>query len=93
MGVLAEWHDVAPQGGVVIVEGVYATRRELASFYDLTIWVECPRELWLARGLARDGESARDRWEKEWMPAEHRYVEEQSPHTRADLLWAGVDPR
>jgi uridine kinase len=83
---LAEWHDVSQ--GIVIVEGVYSTRLELEQFYDLTVWVECPRPVRLARGIGRDGESSRHRWEDEWMPAEDRYVNEQSPHTRADLLYA-----
>lgn len=87
---LAEWHDV-PRG-IVIVEGVYSTRVELAQFYDLTVWVECPRAVRLARGIQRDGEASRHKWENEWMPAEDRYVKEHSPHTRADLFYteAGV---
>jgi uridine kinase len=84
---LAEWHDVPL--GVVIVEGLYSTRLELGQFYDLTVWVECPRPVRLARGIERDGEVARRQWEDEWMPAEDRYVNVQSPHTRADLVYAG----
>jgi uridine kinase len=83
---LAEWHDIPK--GIVIVEGVYATRVELEQFYDLTVWVECPRPIRLARGIKRDGEAARRKWEEEWMPAEDRYVREQSPHTRADMVYA-----
>ena len=83
---LAEWHDV-PRG-IVIVEGVYSTHVELEQFYDLTVWVECPRPIRLARGIKRDGEAARRQWEEEWMPAEDRYVQEQSPHTRADMVYA-----
>lgn len=83
---LADWRDVPP--GIVIVEGVYSTRLELEEFYDLTVWVECPRPVRLARGIERDGEAARRIWEEEWMPAEDRYVNEQSPHTRADLIYA-----
>jgi len=83
---LAEWHDV-PHGNVII-EGVYSTRVELRQFYHLTVWVECPRPVRLARGIERDGETARRRWEEEWMPAEDRYVKEESPHTKADILYA-----
>jgi uridine kinase len=82
--------EVSPHG-VVIVEGVYASRRELASFYDLRIWVECPRELRLSRGLARDGETARKRWEEDWMPGEDRYIEEHRPQERADAVVRGTD--
>lgn len=83
---LAKWHGVP--NGIVIVEGVYSTRVELRQFYHLTVWVECPRSVRLARGIERDGEAARRRWEEEWMPAEDLYVNEQSPHTRADLFYA-----
>jgi uridine kinase len=85
---LAEWRIVSP-GNVVIVEGVYSTRRELADFYDLRIWVACPREIRLARGLARDGESMRDRWEREWMPLEDIYVQRHRPDETADLVVSG----
>ncbi|WP_043931373.1 uridine kinase family protein [Bacillus sp. EB01] len=86
---LAEWHAV-PIGGIVIVEGVYSTRRELASFYDYTIWVDSPRKIRLERGLERDGEAARDRWVNDWMVAEDIYVEEHTPSERADLVILGI---
>ncbi|MDQ2716828.1 MAG: uridine kinase [Chloroflexota bacterium] len=82
---LAEEHTVVP-GGMVIVEGVYSTRNELASIYDFKVWVECPRDVRLARGLARDGEEAREVWENDWMVAEDRYVEAHRSHRRADLV-------
>jgi uridine kinase len=63
---LAEWRESpAP---VFIVEGVYCTRIDLDRFYDFTIWLDCPRATHLARGVERDGESARDRWVHQWMP-------------------------
>lgn len=79
-----------PVGGIVVVEGVYATRRELAELYDLRIWVECPRHIRLARGLHRDGEEARDRWENEWMVAEDLYVAAHRPSDHADLVFDGA---
>ncbi|TWE04987.1 uridine kinase [Neobacillus bataviensis] len=82
---LAEWHDV-PIGNIVIIEGVYSSRYELADYYDFTIWVDCPRETRLARGLERDGESALDIWENNWMIAEDLYVKEHRPQGRADLV-------
>lgn len=86
---LAEWHTV-PIRGIVIVEGVYSIRKELANKYDFTIWVECPRETRLSRGLERDGEEARDMWENNWMISEDIYVEEQKPYERADLIVNGT---
>ncbi|WP_236035275.1 uridine kinase family protein [Alkalihalobacterium elongatum] len=85
---LAEWH-VVPVGGIVIIEGVYSIRNELVKKYDYTIWVDCPRELRLSRGLKRDGEEARDMWENNWMISEDIYVEEHKPFERADLIVNG----
>lgn len=86
---LAERHTVAA-GATVIVEGVGSSRNELAPLYDLRIWVDCPRDLRLRRGIERDGEKSRDRWERDWMPAEDRYVREHRPHERAEMIVSGV---
>jgi uridine kinase len=86
---LADW-VVVPVGGIVIVEGCYCIRRDLFSFYDSTIWVETPPDLRLQRGLARGGADTRDRWLREWLPEEERYVEAENPSTHAHLVIAGT---
>ncbi|MGG0655328.1 uridine kinase family protein [Rummeliibacillus pycnus] len=86
---LAEWHTV-PIGGIVIVEGVYSIREELVNKYDFTIWVNCPREIRLLRGLERDGEVSRDMWENNWMISEDIYVNEHKPYERVDLVVNGT---
>ena len=73
----------------VIVEGVYSYRKELESLYDLSIWVDCPRNIRLTRGIERDGEDRRAQWQYDWMPAEDRYVEVHRPHERADMVVSG----
>ncbi len=87
---LQEWYRV-PVGGIVIIEGVYSTCKEIADIYDFKIWIDCPREKRLARGLARDGEKSRHFWEVEWMPMEDYYVESEKPQTRADLIVDGTE--
>jgi uridine kinase len=87
---LAERHKIQI-GGNVIIEGVYSTRKELADFYDYKIWVDFPREIRLQRGLQRDGEAMRSRWENDWMPAEDFYVENDLPREKADLIINGYD--
>ncbi|TVX94658.1 uridine kinase family protein [Paenibacillus agilis] len=86
---LAEWHCVKAEG-IVIIEGVCSTRLELADNYDVTIWVNCPRETRLARGLERDGEAARSLWEDNWMIAEDKYVREHQPDVRAHVILQGI---
>ena len=75
---------VAPTG-VVIVEGVGATRAAWRDRLALRIWIDCPRDIRLARGLARDGEELREFWQ-EWMKAEDLYVESEQPQLYADVV-------
>jgi len=86
---LAEWY-IVPIGGIVIIEGVYSLRRELSDKYDVSIWVDCPREIRLSRGLERDGEQARDMWENNWMVSEDIYVKEHKPYEQADFVVVGT---
>jgi uridine kinase len=87
-GVLAEFHTVAV-GGLVVIEGIYTLLLDLRQYYDYTVWVDCPYEVRLARGLARNGQEARDVWVSDWMPAEERYVNAYQPFKHADLLVDG----
>jgi uridine kinase len=82
---LAEWHDV-PAGGTVIVEGVYALKRELRGHYDYRLWVTASDAVRLERGVARDGEAATETWLTEWMPAEDAYALSDRPVCAADLV-------
>ena len=79
-----------PAGTIVIVEGVCSSRKEIYAYYDLRVWVECPRELRLHRGIERDGEHNRAQWELDWMPDEDRYVEQHRPHESADMMVSGT---
>jgi uridine kinase len=76
--------------GVVVVEGVCALHRRFRDAYDLRIWVDAPRDVRLARGIARDGEAARRTWEEMWMPGEDRYVAEDDPVSAAHLVVDGT---
>jgi uridine kinase len=91
-----DWAARAPGGerqvepaGVVVIEGVCALHRTLRDAYDIRVWVEAPRELCLARGLARDGEGARSLWEERWRPSEERYVERDDPVPTAHVIVDG----
>jgi uridine kinase len=75
-------------GPLVVIEGVYATSAPLRGFYDVTLWVDCPRELRLERGLARDGPAARERW-LDWMAGEDLYVARENPRQHATFVCDG----
>jgi uridine kinase len=82
---------VSPHG-VVVVEGVCALHRMFRDDYDVRAWVEAPYDVRLARGVARDGEAARQMWVERWMPSEDRYVERDDPIACADVLVDGSRP-
>ena len=79
---------VEPEG-LVVVEGVCALHRMFRDDYDVRVWVEAPHETRLARGVARDGEAARETWVDVWMPREDRYVESDDPVSCADIIVDG----
>ena len=77
-------------GGTVILEGVTSSRKAFQPFLAYSIWIETPRDERLKRGLARDGTDARAQWEQ-WMEAEDRYIEDEHPDRRADMILRGDD--
>jgi uridine kinase len=85
---LKEWHNV-PVGGIVILEGLYSIRRELAEYLSYRIWVEIPRDVGMERGIARDGKGSRSWWLNEWIPDEDRYIDEERPAEGALLIVDG----
>ena len=86
----ARGERVVEPTGVVVVEGVCALHRMFRGDYAFRVWVEAPRDVRLARGVARDGEAARATWEEIWMPMEDRYIERDDPIAAADLIVDGT---
>lgn len=82
-------HTLAVTKPIVIVEGVYSFSMALSELFDFSVWVDCPREVRLRRGLTRDGEAARSRWEDDWMLGEDQYVQRERPRDRAAIVCDG----
>ena len=85
-GQVGAWHEAAP-GDVVIVEGVYCARPDLAPYYHFTVYVDTPRETCLQRMRAR-GQNT-DGWITRWRAAEDYYLHTTRPQTRVQLLVRG----
>jgi uridine kinase len=85
---LAEWHAVEP-GGLLILEGVSASRNVFRPYLSLAVWVETPPDERLRRGLERDGEQARNQWRR-WMAEEVAWGDAERPWERADVVVPGV---
>jgi uridine kinase len=84
---LAEWHDVAP-GGLLILEGVGSSRFELRPYLAGAVWLRASRQQRLRRGLTRDGLDAEDLW-RQWQAEEDEYVARDRPDQAADLVVDG----
>lgn len=85
----AEWHEV-PVTDVLIVEGVGAAQRCFADALAMTLWVETPSDVRLARGIARDGDESREFWQQ-WIVGEWAHYAADDTAARADLVVIG-DP-
>lgn len=79
----ADWVDV-PVPELLVVEGCGAARRDCDPVTVLRVWVEAGRALRLERGLARDGEQAREHWLR-WMDDERAHFARERTRERADL--------
>lgn len=80
---------------LLIVEGIFALDKKLLPYYDLKIWVDCPREVGLERGLKRDlalnGIDNSERWLNYWLPKEDEYIKNQNPSEVADIIVDGTN--
>ncbi|MGZ5400355.1 MAG: hypothetical protein ACXWDM_10105, partial [Nocardioides sp.] len=99
------WHDLAsdayvdeapgsvPERGLLLVDGVFAQRPELADAWDLVIWLEVPDEIRVARMAARDGgvDSLDDPDQQRYLGAQRVYRETCDPAARADVVVDNTD--
>jgi len=85
---LSDWISI-PSGFNIIIEGVYSTRKELAGYYDLKIWIECKKKTRLQRGIERDRLNMKEYWEKVWMKQEDEYLINHKPDLAAEIIING----
>lgn len=87
-----------PAGRCLVVEGVGASRAELAAHADLVVWVQSDPTEARRRGLARDvvlgrsPEQAEAFWD-EWARSEDPFIAADRPWTRARLIVNGTPPQ
>ncbi len=87
----AEDHLVFPVP-LLVVEGVGSGAALIADLVTTLVWVEAPRELRLARGMARDGEHMAPHW-RQWMIDEDVLHAADDTPGRADVVLDGTGVR
>jgi uridine kinase len=77
---------------VVVVDGIFLQRPELADLWDATVWVEADLDQAAERALERDlvridsVDAELERYRLRYLPAQRRYIEEQRPQDRATFV-------
>jgi uridine kinase len=85
-GSLAQTLIVCEPAPVIILDGVYSGRPELADLFDLRVLLDAPTDLrkeWL---IEREGEGYREEWNARWDEAEQWYFGTVMPPEAFDLV-------
>jgi uridine kinase len=87
---------IAPDG-VLVVDGSFLQRTELAPHWDVVVWVAVPFEVAEARGVARDADllgghdRAQELFRTRYHVAGRRYLEEVAAERGADVVVDNTD--
>jgi uridine kinase len=71
---------------VVLLDGAYSARPELADLVDLSVLVEAAKATRLARLAAREAPGFLQQWHARWGPAEDYYFEHVRPPSAFDVV-------
>jgi uridine kinase len=85
--------DVVPESGVLLVDGLFAQRPELAQAWDLVVFLDVPFEVSVARMAARDGTPADPDHpdQARYVAAQRHYFASCEPSRAADVLIDNAD--
>lgn len=88
----------ANDDAVLIVDGTYLQRPELAAYWDVAIYVHASSEVCLQRGIDRDsarlgGPGQTERmYAERYQPAYEMYLQEASPEASANVILDNENP-
>jgi uridine kinase len=90
--------QVAPADAVLLLDGVFLLRPELADAWDFRIFVRASFATTLDRATRRDGylfgsvEAITDRYVKRYIPGQRIYLHSARPEDSADVIVINDDP-
>ena len=76
-----------PESRIFVVEGSYSNHRDMALFYDLSVFCTVKKAEQLRRIRERSGEELLRRFEEVWIPMENAYFEAHRVRQRSDLVF------
>jgi uridine kinase len=89
---------IAESGVVLLFDGVFLFRPELAELWDFSIFVEASFEVTLTRAVERDAalfgssDNVRRRYDERYIPGQKLYLEQCRPKERATVVVDNNDP-
>ncbi len=81
-------YDVAPPGAILVADGLFLHRDELADAWEFSIFLDVPFEVTVARMAARDGTNPDPDHPtiQRYVGAQQLYFKTCTPHDRATLV-------
>lgn len=83
---------LAPEGAVLLFDGVFMLRPELRGCWDMSIFVDVSEDEALQRALVRDvglmggADAVRERYQRRYLPGQRLYRATAEPHRVADVV-------
>ena len=84
-------YKVTPET-IVITEGVFLFRKELALFIDYKVYLDIPFEESKRRAVIRDAAASLQKYETKYHPAQIKYIEQYAPAAQADIVIENSNP-
>ena len=77
-----------PDGGVLVVDGIFTQRDELTAYWDLAVFLDVPFEVSVSRMARRDGspDDVSDPDQARYVDGQRMYFARCRPWTRADVI-------
>jgi uridine kinase len=89
--------QTAEEASILIFDGIFLLREELASYWDFTVFVEASPRVTIGRALLRDrhlfdnSQRIREVYYKRYIPGQKLYLEQVRPSERANVVFRNDD--
>jgi uridine kinase len=89
-------YECAASNAILLVDGVFLQRPELADSWDFRVWVEAPFDVTVPRAVHRDAAGHRDevmyaRYRHRYVPGQVMYLRQCQPIELADVVVDNAD--
>jgi uridine kinase len=90
-------YETAEADLILLFDGVFLQRPELAGAWDIRVWVDAPFDVTVSRAVSRDadrtdrGTVIRGKYETRYVPGQLMYMDQCRPRDAADILANNAD--